>query len=103
VLRRRVRDPLEQRVRRVERRLEDAEGTIAAALHDDRVDDLAQQLAHLALTTPTPDDLLHARLEIARLAAEITRVRAELQAELDEVTAALADARDAGYPRRAAG
>jgi predicted nucleic acid-binding Zn-ribbon protein len=94
---------LDQRFRRVERRLEDAEDGIAAALSADRVDDLSHEVEQLAVTAVTHDDLLQARLEIARLAAELTRVRAELQAELDDLAAALRDVADPRVPRRAAG
>jgi predicted transcriptional regulator len=103
VLRRRDSDPVEARLDRFERRLDDAEDTLATALADERIDDVALQVEHLALTAVTVDDLLETRLEIARLAAEITRVRAELQAELDGVTAALLDVADDRFPRRAAG
>lgn len=103
MLRRSASTPIEQRFRRFERRLEDAEDTLATALSDERIDELAGQVEHLAVTAVTHDDLLQARVEIARLAAEITRVRAELQAELDDVTAALLDVADPRFERRAAG
>jgi predicted nucleic acid-binding Zn-ribbon protein len=104
VLRRRASHPIESRLRRFERRLEDAEDTLATALADERIDDVALRVEQLAVTAVTTDELLETRLEIARLAAEITRVRAELQAELDGVTAALLDVADAQrMPRRAAG
>jgi hypothetical protein len=106
VLRRRVTPPdtgIEQRLRRFERRLEDAEDALAASLAPERIDDLDHRLEELALTSPTTDDVLRLRVEVARMAAEITKVRAELQAELDQVTAALLDVADSRIPRRAAG
>jgi hypothetical protein len=103
VLRKSATHPVESRLRQFERRLDDAEDTLATTLADDRIDDVALRVEHLALTAVTTDDLLETRLEIARLAAEITKVRAELQAELDGVTAALLDVADDRYPRRAAG
>ena len=90
-------------MRRIERRLEDAEDSIAASLAPDRVDDLDDRVETLAVTAVSHDDLLQVRLDVARLAAELTRVRAELQQELDRVSEALADLGDARYPRRAAG
>lgn len=104
MLRRRVSHPSEQRVGRLERRIEDAEDALAAALGDHRLDELASQVEHLATSVVSYDDLLEVRLEVARLAMELTRVRAELHAELDLVTAALLDAGDSPrYDRRAAG
>jgi hypothetical protein len=87
----------------MERRLEDVEDALAAALAPDRVDELALRVEELSVTAVSHDDLLRVRTDAARLTAEVTRVRAELQAELDQLTAALADIGDAGYPRRAAG
>ncbi|HEX4906017.1 MAG TPA: hypothetical protein VFU93_11235 [Acidimicrobiales bacterium] len=55
------------------------------------------------MTAVSHDDLLQLRLDIARTAAELTKVRAELQAELDQVTSALLDVADPRFPRRAAG
>lgn len=95
--------PLEQRLRRVERRVEDAEDALAASLSPDRIDDLADRVEALSVTAVSHDDLLQLRLDIARMAAELTKVRAELQAELDQVTSALLDVADVRFPRRAAG
>ena len=96
-------DAIEQRLRRFDRRLEDAEDALASSLSPDRIDELDQRLDALAVTAVSHDDLLQVRLDVARLAAEITRVRAELQAELDQVTSALLDVADPRFPRRAAG
>jgi hypothetical protein len=85
---------------RVERRLEDAEDSIAAALDRDRVDDLAARVEELTLTAVTHDDLLHVRIDAARMAAELTRVRAELQAELDRLSSVVDDLAATGYPRK---
>ena len=95
--------PIEQRLRRVERRLEDAEDALAVSLSPDRIDDLADRVEQLSVTAVSHDDLLQLRLDIARMAAELTKVRAELQAELDQVTSALLDVTDVRFPRRAAG
>jgi tRNA(Ser,Leu) C12 N-acetylase TAN1 len=103
VLRRSENDPIEERFRRLERRVEDAEDALAASLSVDRIDELQQRLEVLAVTAISTDDLLQVRMDVARLAAEITRVRAELHAELDQVTSALLDLADPRYPRRAAG
>ena len=96
-------DPIEQRLSRVERRLEDTEDALAAALAPDRIDDLVDRIEALSVTAVSHDDLLQLRLDIARTAAELTKVRAELQAELDRVTSALLDVTDVRFPRRAAG
>jgi hypothetical protein len=103
VLRRGEPDPIEQRFQRLERRLEDTEDALAASLSVDRIDELQQRVEVLGVTATTTDDLLQVRMDVARLAAEITRVRAELHAELDQVTSALLDIADPGYRRRAPG
>jgi predicted nucleic acid-binding Zn-ribbon protein len=103
VLRRSASDPIEQRLRRFERRLEDAEDALAASLAPDRIDDIEARVETLAVTAVSHDDLLQVRIDIARLTAEITRVRAELRNELDQVTNALLDVADPRFPRRAAG
>ena len=94
---------IEQRLRRFERRLEDAEDALVASLSPDRIDELADRVDALSVTAVSHDDLLQLRLDIARTAAELTKVRAELQAELDQVTSALLDVADPRFPRRAAG
>ena len=96
-------NPAELRLRRFERRLEDAEDALAASLAPDRIDELAHRVEELSVTAVAHEELLQVRLDIARLGAEITRVRSELQAEMDHVTAALLDVADPRYPRRAAG
>jgi hypothetical protein len=103
VLRRSRTDSLEQRVRRLERRLEDTEDTVAASLDVDRIDAVAQRVEELAFTAITHDDVLQVRMHAARLAAELTRVRAELQAEIDHLAATLDDLVDPPQPRRAWG
>ena len=94
---------VEARLARLERRIDDAEDAIHAALAPDRVDDLTVRVETLALSAATHDDLLAVRTDSARLAAELTRVRAELQAELDRLAALLLDVADPRLPRRAAG
>lgn len=103
MLRRHRERELEQRLTEIERRLEDTEDTVAAALGRDRVDDLFDRLEELALSAVTHDDVLRVRTDVARLAAELSRVRAELHAELDRVSGVLIDLSDPRYPRRAAG
>ncbi len=76
---------------------------MAASLAPDRVDDLLDRVDALMVTAVSHDDVLQVRVDVARLAAELTRVRAELQDELDQVTSALLDVTEARRPRRAAG
>ena len=103
MLRRSATDGIQQILRRIERRLEDVEDTLAASLAPDRIDELDQRIDALAVTAVSHDDLLQVRVDVARMAAELTRVRAELQAELDQVAAAVLDVVDPRFPRRAAG
>ena len=93
---------MEKRLHRLERRLEDTEDTVAASLDVDRVDELAHRVELLALSAVTHDDVLEVRMDAARLAAELTRVRAELQYEIDRLTTVLDDLVEP-EPRRAAG
>ena len=101
MLRRRPFEAVDERLHRLERRLEDTEDTVAASLDVDRLDDLTHRVDTLAVTAMTHDDLLQVRLDVARLAAELTRVRAELQAELDRLVMHVDDLADPGYGRRA--
>ena len=103
MLRRRRLQTVEKRLHRLERRLEDTEDTVAASLGVDRIDDLAQRVEALSLTALTHDDVLQIRMHSARLAAELTKVRAELQAELDRLAAAIDDLGETDYPKRAIG
>lgn len=103
MLRRRATDPVEERLRRVERRLEDVEDLVAATTGPDRLDDVVHRLEELAMTAATADDVLRVRTDLARLAAEVSEVRAELQQQLDTVSAAVLDLTDPRLPRRAAG
>jgi hypothetical protein len=103
VLRRRAVEAVDERLHRLERRLEDVEDTVAATLDVDRVDDLAHRIDALAVTAVSHDDVLQVRMDVARLAAELTRVRAELQSEVDRLTTMVDDLAEPGYPRRAAG
>lgn len=93
--RRRARDEeviaLRDHLERLERRLEDVEDTMAAALHPGRLDHLAERVDDLAMTTVTHDDLLAVRLHGARVAAELTRVGTELRAEQARLHDVLAD------------
>lgn len=101
VLRRRL--DVDRRLDDVERRLEDTEDTVAAALGRDRVDDLAMRLDELAVGAVAHDDLLGVRTDVARLAAEVSRVRSEIHAELDRITSVLGDLGEPPQRRRAAG
>ena len=83
----------------MERRLADVEDTVAAALNPSRLDDFAEQLDELAMTSTTHDDLLGVRMHAARLAAEVTRSVTELRADL----AQLADRGNAASKHRQAG
>lgn len=103
MLRRRATDPVEERLRRIERRLEDVEDLVAATAERDLLDDVVHRIEELALTAATADDVLRARTDLARLAAEVSAVRAELQQQLDSVSAAVRDVSDPPLPRRAAG
>ena len=67
---------------RLERRVADLEDTVSAVLSRSRLDDLAEQLDELAMTSTTHDDLLGVRMHAARLAAEVARSVVELRAEL---------------------
>jgi hypothetical protein len=93
---------MDERLHRLERRLEDTEDTVSASLDVDRVDELAHRVELLALSAVTHDDLLEVRMDAARLAAELTRVRAELQYEIDRLSTVLDDLVEP-EPRRAAG
>ena len=88
------------RLDRIERRLADVEDTVAAALNPSRLDDFAEQLDELAMTSTTHDDLLGVRMHAARLAAEVTRSVTELRADLarlsDREEASAAKHRQAG-------
>jgi uncharacterized coiled-coil protein SlyX len=102
VLRRRAVEAVDERLRRLERRLEDVEDTVSASLGVDRIDDLSHRVELLALSAVTHDDVLEVRMDAARLAAELTRVRAELQYEIDRLATTLDDLVEP-EPRRAAG
>ena len=64
----------EDRLAALERRLEDLEDLVAAALSTARLDELEQRVDELALMTPTVDDLLQVRLQLARLAGDLAAV-----------------------------
>ena len=76
---------------RLERRVADMEDTVAAVLDRNRLDDLAEQLDELAMTSTTHDDLLGVRMHAARLAAEVSRTVSELRADHARLGDALAD------------
>jgi predicted nucleic acid-binding Zn-ribbon protein len=90
--RRRERDARsEARLDQLDRRLEDLEDTVAAALRTDRLEDLAERVDDLAMTSTTHDDLLAVRMHVARLAGELTRSVTELRADHAQLRAALPD------------
>lgn len=103
MLRRRRFEAVDKRLLRLESRLDDTEDTVAASLDVDRIDDLAHRVELLALSAVTHDDLLEVRMDTARLVAEVTRVRAELQSEIDRLETLVDDLAEPQYPRRAAG
>jgi hypothetical protein len=74
-----------ERLDTIERRLADVEDTVAAALEPSRLDDLAERVDDLAMTSTTHDDLLGVRMHAARLAAEVTRSVSELRGDLDRI------------------
>ena len=102
MLRRRAVEAVDERLHRLERRLEDVEDSVAASLGVDRIDDLGHRVELLALNAVTHDDVLEVRMDAARRAAELTRVRAELQYEIDRLATMLDDLVEP-EPRRAAG
>jgi uncharacterized protein YicC (UPF0701 family) len=75
-----------ERLDTIERRLADVEDTVAAALDPHRLDDLAERVDDLAMTSTTHDDLLGVRMHAARLAAELARSVTELRADLDQLS-----------------
>jgi len=86
--RRRERDAaLLERLDRLERRVEDLEDTVAAALRADRLDSMEERVDDLAMASTTHDDLLEVRLHAARLAGEVARSVVELRAEHDQLDA----------------
>jgi hypothetical protein len=76
---------------RLERRVADLEDTVSAVLDRSRLDDLAEQLDELAMTSTTHDDLLGVRMHAARLAAEVSRTVTELRSDHLRLGAALDD------------
>lgn len=86
--RRRRRNELEVRFADLAQRLADVEDTVDLSLGADLVDDLAHRVGELSLTVPTQEDLLDLRLATARVATELARTAAELQASVDRLSAA---------------
>ncbi len=80
-----------EQLNRLERRVADLEDTVAAVLDRSRLDDLAEQLDELAMTSTTHDDLLAVRMHAARLAAEVSRTVTELRADHLRLGVALDD------------
>ena len=80
---------LANRVQHLERRVADVEDDVRLAVAPDRLDRLAARIDDLVLTLATHDELLEVRLHSARVASELTRVTAELRAELDRLVVAL--------------
>ena len=103
MLRRRAVEAVDERLHRLERRLEDVEDTVAATLDVDRIEDVSHRVETLAVTAVTHDDVLELRMDAARLAAELARVRAEMAAAIDRLTALVDDLLAPEYPRRASG
>lgn len=88
---RRERDALDARLGHLERRLEDLEDTVAAALTTDRLDRIDDRLDELAMVVTTHEDLLEVRMHAARLAGEVARSVVELRADHARMHDALRD------------
>jgi hypothetical protein len=89
--RRREREAAQERLASLERRLEDLEDTVAAALRADRLDLLDERVDDLAMVVTTHEDLLEVRMHAARLAGEVARSVVELRADQARLHALLND------------
>lgn len=69
--RREPRDGSDGRLAAIERRLEDLEDLVTAAVAVERIDDLERRLDELSLMAPTIDDVLQLRLQLARLHGDV--------------------------------
>ena len=69
---------------KLERRLDDTEDDVWAALAPDRLDDLWGRVDELAAAAATQEDLVELRLLVSRLSTELARITAELRGALDE-------------------
>lgn len=103
MLRRRRLQAVEERLHRLERRLDDTEDTVAASLSGDRIDELAQRVEEVSATAGSRDDVLQARMHTARLDADLERVRAELLAETDRLQSMVDDLAEPQLGKRAFG
>lgn len=95
----RRRSELLARLDRLEQRVADVEDVVDPATEVDLVDDLAHQVAELALLAPTQEDLLDLRLATARVATDLARLAAELTAGIDRLSSATEDELDAAHAR----
>jgi predicted nucleic acid-binding Zn-ribbon protein len=80
-------DHLSDRLEALERRLEDTEDTLWAALAPDRLDDLCVRVDSLAADAATHEQLLEVRLHVTRVATELDRVTTELRTAVDQARA----------------
>ena len=103
MLRRRRLQAVEERLHRLERRLDDTEDTVAASLSGDRIDDLAQRVEEVAAMAAPYDDLLQARMHTARLGVDLEQARAELLAEIDRLQSMVDDLAEPQVGKRAFG
>jgi hypothetical protein len=74
---------LTQRLESVERRLDDAEDSLWAALAPDRLDDVCERVDSLASGGATREELLEVRLHVTRVATALDRVTTELRAAIE--------------------
>jgi len=75
---------LSERVEKLERRLDDTEDDVWAALAPDRLDDLWVRVDDLAAGTATHEELVELRLHVSRVATELARVTTELRGALEQ-------------------
>jgi hypothetical protein len=73
------------RLDQLDQRVADVEDGTDDSLAADLLDDLAHQVAELALAAPTHDDLLELRLHTARVATDLARLAEQLQAGIDRL------------------
>ena len=78
---------LEEQLDRLDRRLEDVEDAVHAALDPAGLEALGARVEELAVSTVTSDELLEVRLHSARVATELDRLGYELRGQLDRVAA----------------
>ena len=78
---------LEDQLARLERRLEDVEDAVHAALDPAGLEALAARLEELSISAVTSEELLEVRLHSARVATDLDRLGHELRTQVDRVAA----------------